>query len=73
MAAMTEDPNGSPLVRERFTSYTTKQRVMLRKMHCTKLERIRGIVTFFMAWAGVQPSIREASCTSLETLMKPAT
>ena len=46
---------------------------MLRKMHCTKLERIRGMVTFHMAWEGVQPSIMAASFTSVETLMKPAT
>ena len=72
-AAMTEEPNGSPFVNDRFTSYTTKQRVMLRNRHCTKLARIRGTVTFHMVWDAVQPSMLEASFTSSETLMKPAT
>ena len=50
-----------------------KQRVMLRKMHCTKLARIKGMVTFCIACAGVQPSIIAASFKESGTLMKPAT
>ena len=73
IAAIVDELNGSPLVKDRLTSYTTKQRVMLRKMHCTKLERISGMITFLMDCEEVQPSIFDASCTSFDTLMKPAT
>ena len=70
---MTELKNGSPLVNDRLTSYTTKHLVMLRNMHVVKDVLISGIVTLRIACEGVQPSIIAASLRLSDTLMNPAT
>ena len=72
MAASTEEPNGSPLVRERLMSYTMKHLVVLRKMQVTNDERISGMVTCHIAWRDEQPSMSAASLRLASTLMKPA-
>ena len=50
-----------------------KQRVVLKKMHCTKEERISGMTTCHIALPLLQPSIMAASFKLWSTLMKPAT
>ena len=73
MAAITELLNGSPLVSDKFTSYTMKHLVIVKNRHCTKEEVIKGTEMWIMLWKPLHPSMEAASTTSADTLMKPAT
>ena len=57
----------------RFTSYTIKHLVIVKKRHCTKRRSHKWIVTLMVARVLVQPSIWAASHKALDTLINPAT